>query len=54
MMFVGGAKIKHLGSIIGTAIVGFIFLILINMAFPGFLPRVDTWEKRMISYGSGK
>jgi cell division protein FtsW len=53
MMFVGGAKIKHLSSIIGAAFIGFLFLILINMAFPGFLPRVDTWEKRMMSYGSG-
>ena len=53
MIFVGGAKIKHLASITGTAIVGFLFLVLLNMAFPGFLPRVDTWEKRMISYGSG-
>ena len=53
MMFVGGAKIKHLGSIIGAALIGFMFLILINMAFPGFLPRVDTWEKRILSYGSG-
>ena len=53
MMFVGGAKIKHLVSIIGAAFMGFLFLILINVAFPGFLPRVDTWEKRMMSYGSG-
>ena len=53
MMFVGGAKIKHLGSIIGAALIGFMFLILINMAFPGFLPRVNTWEKRILSYGSG-
>ena len=53
MMFVGGAKIKHLVSIIGAAFMGFLFLILINMAFPGILPRVDTWEKRMMSYGSG-
>ena len=53
MMFVGGAKIKHLGTIIVAALIGFMFLILINMAFPGFLPRVDTWEKRILSYGSG-
>ena len=53
MMFVGGAKIKHLVSIIGAVFMGFLFLILINVAFPGFLPRVDTWEKRMLSYGSG-
>ena len=54
MMFIGGARIKHLGSIIGTAFLGFAFLILVNMAFPGFLPRVDTWEKRIMSFGSGE
>ena len=54
MMFIGGAKIKHLGSIIGTAFLGFAFLILVNIAVPGFLPRVDTWEKRMMSFGSGE
>ena len=54
MMFVGGARIKHLGSIIGTAFLGFAFLILVNMAVPGFLPRVETWEKRIMSFGSGE
>jgi cell division protein FtsW len=54
MMFIGGARIKHLGSIIGTAFLGFTFLILVNMAVPGFLPRVDTWEKRIMSFGSGE
>ena len=34
MIFIGGAKIKHLVSIVGTAVVGFLFLILLNMAFP--------------------
>ena len=54
MMFIGGARIKHLGSIIGTAFLGFAFLILVNMAVPGFLPRVDTLEKRIMSFGSGE
>ena len=54
MMFIGGARIKHLGSIIVTAFLGFAFLILVNMAVPGFLPRVDTWEKRIMSFGSGE
>ena len=54
MMYIGGARIKHLGSIVGTAFLGFAFLILINMAVPGFLPRVDTWEKRIMSFGSGE
>mgnify|MGYP001502554029 CR=1 FL=1 len=53
MLFVGGAKLKHLGSIVGSAIVGFLFLVLLNLAFPGFLPRVDTWQKRMLSFESG-
>ncbi len=54
MMYIGGARIKHLGSIVGTAFLGFAFLILVNMAVPGFLPRVDTWEKRIMSFGSGE
>ena len=29
MLFVGGAKLKHLGSIVGSAIVGFLFLVLL-------------------------
>jgi cell division protein FtsW len=53
MLFVGGAKIKHLGSIVGAGLIGFLLLILINLAFPGFLPRVDTWEKRLLSFESG-
>jgi cell division protein FtsW len=53
MLFVGGAKIKHLGSIIGSGLVVFLLLILINLAFPGFLPRLDTWEKRLMSFESG-
>ena len=53
MLFIGGAKIKHLGSIIGSGLMVFFLLILINLAFPGFLPRVDTWKSRIISYESG-
>ena len=53
MLFVGGAKLKHLGAIVGSAVAGFLFLILLNLAFPGFLPRVDTWQKRILSYESG-
>jgi cell division protein FtsW len=53
MLFVGGAKIKHLGSVVGAGLIGFLLLILINLAFPGFLPRVDTWEKRLLSFESG-
>ena len=53
MLFVGGAKLKHLGSIIGSGLAVFLLLILINLAFPGLLPRVDTWKSRIISFESG-
>lgn len=53
MLFVGGAKLKHLGSIVGSGIGCFVLLLLLNLAFPGFLPRVDTWEKRLLSFESG-
>ena len=53
MLFIGGAKLKHLGAIIGFGLGFFTLLILINLAFPGLLPRVDTWEKRLLSFESG-
>ncbi len=53
MLFVGGAKLKHLGSIVGSGLAVFLLLILINLAFPGLLPRVDTWKSRIVSFESG-
>ncbi len=53
MLFIGRAKVKHLLSIVGGAVSVFLFMILINLAFPGFLPRVDTWQKRLTSYDTG-
>ncbi|MEC8616328.1 MAG: FtsW/RodA/SpoVE family cell cycle protein [Bacteroidota bacterium] len=53
MLFVGGAKLKHLSAVIGVSIAGFAILILLNLAFPGLLPRVDTWQKRITSFESG-
>jgi cell division protein FtsW len=49
MLFVGGVSLKHLGAVVGSAIVLFLFLIMINKA-TGILPRVTTWETRMISF----
>ena len=53
LIFVAGAKLAHLLSIVGGALVLFAFALLINLAVPGFLPRVDTWSKRLTSYESG-
>ena len=53
LMFVAGAKLTHLFCIIGGGISVLALLVLINLAFPGFLPRIDTWQKRSSSYESG-
>ncbi len=53
LIFVAGAKIKHLFSIIG-GVLGIVFLmIMINVLIPGLLPRVDTWTSRVENYNSG-
>ena len=53
LIFVAGAKIKHLFSIIGGVIGVVLILITINMIVPGLLPRVDTWTSRIENYNSG-
>lgn len=53
LIFVAGAKIKHLFSIIGGVIGVVLLLITINMIVPGLLPRVDTWTSRIENYNSG-
>ncbi len=49
MLFVGGVSIKHLGAVIGSAVVIFLLLIMINKA-TGILPRATTWETRLVSF----
>ena len=53
LIFVAGAKIKHLLSIIGGVIAMISLLLVINMLFAGLLPRVDTWTSRVVNYNSG-
>lgn len=50
MLFVGGVALKHMGLVIGVAVGLFMFLILVDTASPGLLPRVETWKVRMISF----
>ncbi|MFP5470077.1 MAG: FtsW/RodA/SpoVE family cell cycle protein [Bacteroidia bacterium] len=50
MLFVGGAAIKHLLGIIGSAVGVFAILILLNTAFPGLLPRAETWTSRVFAF----
>jgi cell division protein FtsW len=53
MLFVGGVSLKHLGAIIGGAVLLFFMLIMINKA-TGILPRAATWETRMVSFFSSE
>ena len=43
----------HLLSIVAGAILLFVMALLLNIAVPGLLPRVDTWSKRLTSLESG-
>jgi cell division protein FtsW len=47
LMFIGRCSLAHIGGLIGTAIIGFVLLILLSYAFPKLLPRADTWKARI-------
>jgi cell division protein FtsW len=52
IMFIGQVPMKWLLSIVGLAVGAFMLLIMVNEAFDlGVLPRVETWEKRISSFG---
>lgn len=53
LLFVGGVAVKHLLAIIGGAIGVLMLLIALNHIAPGLLPRVNTWEQRLMGYSSG-
>ncbi len=50
LMFIGGIAFKHIAGLIGTAVAGFSFLILISFAAPNLLPRLQTWKSRVESF----
>ena len=53
LLFIGGAKLKHLALVIGGCIAAFGLLLLINVAIPGMLPRADTWNERVVDFFTG-
>jgi len=52
MMFVAGVSLKHLMSIIGSALAAFMLLLLIASSKPDLLPRLDTWSNRMLNFSA--
>lgn len=53
LLFVGGVAVKHLLAVLGGAIGILMLLIALNHMVPGLLPRVHTWEQRLLGYSSG-
>jgi cell division protein FtsW len=52
IMFIGQVPMKWLFAIVGLAVGAFMLLIMVNEALDlGVLPRVETWEKRISSFG---
>jgi cell division protein FtsW len=52
VMFIGQVPMKWLFAIVGLAVGSFMLLIMVNEAFDlDVLPRVETWQKRLTSFG---
>ena len=54
--FIGKYQLKYIGFIIGMAIAGLLFFVLISKAFPDskFFNRVGTWTSRIENFSSDK
>ncbi len=50
LMFIGRVSLKHIGILTGSAVAGFGLLILLAMAAPKLLPRLDTWKSRVLTF----
>lgn len=50
LMFIGRVSLKHIGILTGSAVAGFGLLILLAMAAPKLLPRLDTWKSRVMTF----
>ncbi|MCI5056430.1 MAG: FtsW/RodA/SpoVE family cell cycle protein, partial [Flavobacteriales bacterium] len=47
LMFIGGARILHILSILGAGVVVLAFVFTISKAYPDAFPRATTWVKRI-------
>ncbi len=53
LMFIGRVPAKHILKVLGLAVVGFSFLLLLGNFFPKALPRVHVWENRIVEFVKG-
>jgi cell division protein FtsW len=54
LMFIGRVPLKHIFKVLGLAIAGFAFLLLLGNFFPKALPRLQVWENRLVEFFKGK
>jgi cell division protein FtsW len=53
VMFIGRIPMKWIAASLGLSVVGFGALVIVNETFDlGALPRVETWQKRIESFGT--
>lgn len=53
LMFIGRVPVKHISKVMGIAIAGFAFLLLMGHFFPKALPRLQVWENRIVEFFKG-
>ncbi|MDQ3108588.1 MAG: FtsW/RodA/SpoVE family cell cycle protein [Bacteroidota bacterium] len=53
LMFIGRVPAKHILKVVGLAITGFAFLLLLGHFFPKALPRLQVWENRIVEFFKG-
>lgn len=54
LMFIGRVPLKHIAKVMGIAIGGFAFLIMLGHFMPEALPRLKTWENRIMQFSKGQ
>ncbi len=54
LMFIGRVPFKHIAKVLGLAIAGFAFLLMLGKALPKLLPRAAVWESRVVNFFVGK
>lgn len=50
LMFIGGVKLKHLGSIVGVALLAVIMSYFVAKSAPDLFPRMGTWISRIENF----
>ncbi len=53
LVFISNVSLKHIGAILGSAIIGFCLLLLLGTIAPNLLPRVNTWKSRIAAFVGG-